>query len=115
MVGTLLKSLQVGRPDEKRIELFDKLCNHIDNDECQYSLNEAFNNEELYFSENWLQEKLVSYYGEDIIVVNNPGRPNIICFNSFANKVLRTQWKEDFLDPALLTKQERIIDIRTTL
>ena len=54
------KPSQAGRPpDEKRIELFDKLCNHIeDNDECQYSLHElvntmnSFNNdEELFFRE----------------------------------------------------------------
>ena len=62
------KPSQAGRPpDEKRIELFDKLCSHIEDiDECKCSLNElvnimnSFNNdEELYFSENWLQEKLV--------------------------------------------------------
>ena len=72
-------------------------------------MNSFNNDEELYFSENWLQEKLVSYYGEDFIVVKNPGRHNIICFKSFANKVLRTQWKEDFLDFA--DKKERIIDM----
>ena len=87
------KPSQAGRPpDEKRIELFDKLCNHIeDNNELVNIMNSFDNDEEFYFSENWLQEKLVSYYGEDIIVVKNPGRTNIICFKSFANKVLRTQ------------------------
>ena len=87
------KPSQAGRPpDEKRIELFDQLCNHIeDNYELVNIMNSFNNDEEFYFSENWLQQKLVSYYGEDIIVVKNPGRTNIICFKSFANKVLRTQ------------------------
>ena len=110
--------LRAGRPpNEKRQELFEKCCDYIEeNDECQYSFRELMDiinslndDDSVSISENWLQAKLVENYGEGIIVIQNPGVPNIVCFKSFAHKVLRMQWKEDSYNKD--NEKERIINL----
>ena len=58
-------------PDEKQQELFEKCYDYIEeSDECQYSLREVMDiinslndDDSVSISENWLQAKLVAYYG----------------------------------------------------
>ena len=79
---------------------FQNLCEYLlSNDECQYSLTELNDKYKEYMAEDvecitekTLKSKLMSYFGEQIIVTSAPGRKNLVCFRDTAHKILTASW-----------------------
>lgn len=68
----------------------------------------SFSEEPDICTVKWLKEKLVSHYGNDIIIADAFGQKDIICFRDSAFRVLRNKWAQD---SDVRTSDEIILDM----
>ena len=112
----------VGRPaNQENCKAFEHLCQYlIKNDECQYSLTELF---ELYkgycgggegYSQKWLQQKLLDYFGDDIIVTHVQGKTNVISFRDHSHKLMRDTWERSY-SSSVTNDTDAIIDMAASI
>ena len=99
-----VQSTSCGRPvDSMKSETFEKICGRLELNDCELlTLQDVSNkakvllpdNDEVY-SEKWLKQKLIQWYGDHIQFNEVRGRRNVICWKEMASYIVNEKWREE--------------------
>ena len=100
---------------------FNLLCDFLDdNDECQYPLQELLERMTSFldgnegYSVTYLERKLKSHYGDEIVITSIPGKSSVVSFRDKAHKILHEKWVTDKVFDAN-SQTDRIIDMAASI
>lgn len=97
-----------GRPKIQELEAaFDDVCQFMeDSDDSQFSLNTLMDRMKGFAVDaSTFKQKLRNKYNTDIIIIENRGKPTVVCFRNTGYKILMDSW---YQKKATTEAQERL-------